>query len=145
MKETKTNSLLTLLVFTLFALSLLLVLLTGAKVYRQIVRDAEDSSDMRTKTQYLSTRVHQSQQVTLEPFGDGQALALREEIDGECYVTYIYCHEGWLRELFCAEGANLGPEDGEKVIRAEQLEMEMQDDLLTARLDGQTVVLRCES
>lgn len=65
------------------------------------------------------------------------ALAFREQIDGECYVTYIYCHEGWLTELFCQEGAGLSPADGERVLEAEAFEASLSGGLLTVRIDGE--------
>lgn len=141
MKHEKTTSLLGLPVFALFALCLLLTVLTGAKAYRQTVEITEDTSDRRTKLQYLSTKVRQGQDISLEDFGGCEALALREEIDGECYVTYVYCHGGWLRELFCADGASLSPEDGETVIRADSLTFLLEDDLITLQLDGETLYL----
>ena len=137
MKHEKTTSLLSLLVFALFALCLLLTVLTGARAYRQTVELTQESSDSRTKIQYLSARIRQSQETALEDFGGCEALAFREVIDGECYVTYIYCFDGWLRELFCLEGAGLSPEDGEKVIPAEEMELSLNEGLLTVSIDGE--------
>lgn len=141
MKHEKSTSVLSLLVFALFTLCLLLTVLTGARVYRQIVSDTQGGSDKRTKLQYLSTKVRQGQDISLGDFGGCDALILRETIDGENYVTYVYCHGGWLRELFCAEGASLSPEDGETVIRADSLTFLLENDLLTAQLDGETLYL----
>ena len=143
MKHEKTTSLLSLLVFVLFALCLLLTVLTGARAYRKTVELTEATSDRRTKLQYLSTKVQQGREISLEDFGGCQALVLRETIDEERYVTYIYCHDGWLRELFCAEGANLLPEDGEKVLPAQELELSMASGLLTVQIDGELLHLRC--
>ena len=137
MKKRSMLSALCLTVAAIFALCLLLTVLTGAKVYRQTVEDTEKAFAARTKTQYLSTKLRQGQEISLEPFGGATALAIREELDGECYVTYVYCHEGWLKELFCAEGALLAPADGERVLEAEALEAAMEDGLLTVRLDGE--------
>ena len=44
------------------------------------------------------------------------ALVLAEEIDGETYLTRIYYHDGYIRELFCAADAEMEPGDGEQII-----------------------------
>lgn len=141
----KHNPLPELLIFGLFALCLLLTVLTGARVYRQTVEKSEISSAERTKLHYLTTKIHHSRDISPEDFGGCQALALRETIDGEAYVTYIYCHEGWLRELFCTEGAALTPEDGEKVTPAEQMEVSVVNGLLTLQIDGETLYFQIDS
>ena len=70
----------------------------------------------------------------MEQFGGVDALSVREQVDGESYVTRIYCHEGWLMELFCAADAGLLPEDGERLLPARSLELELRDGLLYVRL-----------
>ena len=141
MRHEKTNSLAGLLVFGLFALALLLVLLTGAKVYRRTVADTEAASDARTKVQYLSTRVRQGQSVAVEDFYDCPALTIREEKAGECYVTRIYIRDGWLRELTAPEGAALTPPDGEKVLPAQELSFSEEEKLLIITIDGEILYL----
>lgn len=144
MKHSRSTSLLSLLVFTLFALCLLLTVLTGARVYRQTLRETELASDSRTKVQYLSTKLRQSQGAEPGTFDGCPALILREDIDGECYVTYIYVHDGFLRELFCPEGASLTAPDGEILIPAQALELSRQGQLLQITIDGETMLLTTE-
>ena len=144
MKHQKTNSLPGLLVFGLFALCLLLVLLTGAKVYRQTLADTEAASETRTKLQLLSTKVRQSPDAQPGTFDGCPALILREDIDGECYVTYLYVHEGFLRELFCPEGAVLTAGDGEILLPAQVLAVSRRGRLLTVTIDGHTLYLTTE-
>lgn len=145
MSMNKTNSkftdLLALLVFAVFALCVLLVLLTGAKTYRALVQQGGERYAARTAAQYVSTRIRQASQVQVEDFQGCPALALGEIIDEECYVTYIYCYEGFLRELFCAESADLSPEDGEKVLEAEKLTFTLEGDLLTVHTDDTVLQL----
>ncbi len=120
-KISKITDVLSLLVFALFALCVLLVLLTGAKVYRNLVDKGEESFQTRTAAQYITTRIRQAEGVEAAEFEGIPALVIPETIDGECYVTYIYCREGWLWELYCAQGAALSPEDGEKVLKTDNL------------------------
>lgn len=140
-KHTKITDLLGLLTFLLLALCLLLVLLTGAKVYRNLVIAGEEHFQSRTALQYAATRVRQARTVTLQEFQGCSALVIPETIDGECYVTRIYCHEGYIRELFSAEDAELSPEDGEKVLEW-QLQFAFEGEMLTLYSGGDSLVLR---
>ena len=54
--------------------------------------------------------------MSVEDFGGRDALVLAEEIDGETYLTRIYYHDGYIRELFCAADAEMEPGDGEQII-----------------------------
>ena len=77
----------------------------------------------------------------MEDFDGYQALSIREQIDGQWYVTRVYYYDGYIRELFCAEDAALSPQDGEKIIHAESLHFHMDEGLLTATLDNQVFYL----
>ena len=141
MKQERFTDLLGLGVFGLFTLCLLLTVLSGAKVYHSILESTEETSEKRIRTQYIATKVQQNPETSVEEFDGGQALALREWVDGQCYVTYIYCHEGWLRELFCREGALLTRADGEKVMEGEILSLSLEEGLLKVETDGETLYL----
>ena len=94
------DGLLSLLLFGIFAASILSVLLTGAGVYSRLTQRDQNAYDRRTSVQYLATKVRQASsgaQVSVGTFGEGDALLLSEEIDGEPYLTRIYCCDGWLR------------------------------------------------
>lgn len=141
-KALKITDFLALTVFTVFAVCLLLVLLTGAGVYRNLVQTGQEHYADRTKAMYLTTRARQSQRISVEDFGGCQALVSREEIDGETYLTRVYCYEGSLRELFSAENAALKPEDGEAVLAAQSAVFSMEDGLLIAEIDGERLFFR---
>lgn len=141
-KSYKITNLLSLTVFAVFALCVLLVLLIGARVYRDLVDGGGESYQSRTAVQYIATRVRQGNTVSVESFDGGDVLVIREEINGRSYVTRIYCHDGWLWELYCAESAQLTRADGEKVLELQALDFSLEDDLLTAVLDGQTLRLQ---
>lgn len=145
MKEhtAKLTDLLTVLVFTVFALCVLLVLLTGAGVYRNLVQKGEDSYASRTAAQYVITRVHQAQDVSVEPFGGVDALVLREQTEDGVYLTRVYCQGGFLRELYSPESAQLAPGDGEAVLPMQKLELSTEDGLLTVTLNADTVLKLC--
>ena len=141
-KFTKMTDLPTLLVFTVFAVCVLMVLLYGARVYGQLAQQGEESFRLRTAAQYLRTRVWQAEVVSITDFDGCDALTLKETIDGTDYLTRVYCHEGFLRELFCAESASLSPEDGEKILSLESLKMELDGDLLVLKAENCRLLLQ---
>lgn len=140
-KRTKMTDLLALLVFALFAVCVLAVLLTGAKVYRNVVDRGEAQFETRTAVQYVTMHVRQAEAVEVTDFEGCDALTIPQTIDGEVYLTRIYCYEGFLRELFCAENAALSPDDGEKILPAESLHLSVEGRLLTVRIDDQEIFL----
>lgn len=146
-KNAKITGLLVLVVFALFAVCILMVLLTGAKTYEALVNRGDTAYEYRTAARYLAARVQQSDVaggIFLEDFGGCSTLVLRQEIDGEGYLTRVYCHEGHLRELFTAEGGSFAPEDGEKLLEMESLRFAWEAGGLSARFvtaEGEPVSL----
>jgi len=86
--------------------------------------------------------VWQAEVVSITDFDGCDALTLKETIDGTDYLTRVYCHEGFLRELFCAESASLSPEDGEKILSLESLKMELDGDLLILKAENCRLLLQ---
>ena len=129
------DGLIALLLFGVFAVCVLAVLLTGADAYRRLTERDQSSYSRRTCVQYIATRVRQADslgQISVESFGGQDALVL---LDGD-YLTRVYCYDGHLMELYCAEDAGLEPQDGEKVLKADSLTAAMEDGLLTATIYG---------
>lgn len=148
MKHThdKLSSLLTLCVFTLFAACVLGVLLTGARVYRTITERDAQLYHQRTADQYVATRLRQAEDgaaIQAMELGGVSVLALREQIDGDRYVTYVYCYDGFLRELFVSEGYAFSPADGERLIAMKQADFyETQNQLVAELTDESGYVVR---
>jgi len=133
------TALLPLLLFAVFAACICAVLLTGANGYRDLVRRDADSYTSRTAARYVSMKIRQAESpdaVTVAEFGGQPALMLREETGGQKFVTYIYCFDGWLRELFCFADSGMSPEDGVKLLAMNSLTAEERDGLLTLTLTG---------
>ena len=127
------SSLAALLMLLVFAVALLAVLLGGANVYDRLTARDSESYDSRTCVQYLTTKVRQSENaacLSLSQFGDGDCLTITEHINGVAFTTQIYCHDGWLMELFTLKGAGLPPEGGAKIIQAQALTLTQEGSLL---------------
>lgn len=126
-----------LMVFFLLSICLLALLLAGVRLYRNTVAQGESRFLRCTAVQYLTTRVHQADcrnPLAVEVFDGTNALVFREEIDGEIYKTMVYCHEGFLKELFCAEGGHFRPSDGEQLFALQDMELKLEDSLLRIQL-----------
>lgn len=121
------DALFVLLSFGVFAVCVLLVLLTGARTYRAQTNRDQESWDRRTGVQYVAAKVRHADEAGAISFsgGDGglwyDTLNLKETYGGEEYVTAIYCYDGYIRELFTVEGGVYAPEDGEPVLEAQGL------------------------
>lgn len=124
------------LVFTVFAVCVLTVLLTGAGTYRRLTERDRVVFDSRTAVRYITTRIHQSDRedgLSLRKMEEMDALVLPEQIDGECYETWIYCYDGQLRELFIQAETPVQPEDGSAVLPLESMTAQW-DDTYAGRL-----------
>ena len=144
MKKSNLSFLLVLLVLTVFMVSTLLVLLTGADVVQSITERDEQNYEKRTVLQYIATRVRQADEagmVAVQTSAEGDKLVLTKEIDGLLFDTTVYCHNGYLCEHFCASGYAPGAEFGEKILPAESFCVKDHGEYLELEItfaDGQT-------
>jgi len=132
-KERNLSTIAALLLFAVFATGVFAVLLTGAKVYRTLVQRDETVYDSRTCSQYLASKLRQiptPDAISVSEFGESEALIITQVMEEDTYVTRIYCHNGWLMELFSVAQGEFSPEDGEKVLPASGLKVTQQGDLL---------------
>lgn len=131
-----------LMVLAVFAVGILGTLLGGAGIYQRLTWRDQTAFNSRTCAQYIATRVRQaSGMVEVACFGGVDALVIPESIQGETYLTRVYCYDGWLMELFAAESGSFEPQDGEKLLPAQALALMLEDGLLKASVtdsSGQT-------
>lgn len=143
MNDNKTRSasmIAALIVLALFAVGILSVLLGGAGAYRRLTARDQQVYEDRTCSQYLATKLRQAScadAVEVLPFGDTDALRITQILEGEVYETRIYCHDGWLMELFSLAGGEFSPEDGEQILEAKGLKIQNQQGLYTLELTGE--------
>lgn len=133
-RPARITDVLALLCLTVFALGVLLSLLTGAGIYRRLVAAGETAHDRRTALQYLTTRVRQAELVEIGTLEGQEVLVLRETVDNETYTTWVYCYEGFLRELYGVPGARLPLKAGAAIAQAESFRLEQAGDLLSVTL-----------
>ena len=64
--------------------------------------------------------------VDVESFAGTDALVLYETFEETRYKTLIYYADGYVRELFFEDGLQFQPEDGQKIIPAQDLQVTRQ-------------------
>lgn len=136
----------------LFAVMSTLMVLLGAQMYRNTVEHADRNNEDRVMAAYVRSMVRAEDAdsaVGVEQQGDITALALREELDGERYVTWLYCYDGSLYEQFTSSD-DFEPESGTAICPATRFEPRLEGGLLTVVMtDGSgqdstvQVALRC--
>lgn len=134
-KPKRINSLMALMIFGAFVVCVFIVIISGADLYKKLIDKDTDSFNMRTVGQYITTRIHQADSyagVSVEDFCGTDAVVITEQIDGDMYKTWLYCYDGYLMELFGMDDIMLMPEDGEAVLKAEDIKFSLEDDLLKA-------------
>jgi len=133
-----------LLLFAIFASCVVIVLLFGADNYQKLVQRDRDSYQYRTSVQYLTTRIRQADAVGTVFVGDfyeavpkesGNTVFICEMVGDRVFYTRIYCHNGYLCELFAEKTAILEPEDGERVFAAKQMQIVWDKSMLRFELE----------
>ncbi len=119
-----------------FSVAVIPSILFGARFYKKLGQTGAQTFEDRTAVQYLSTKLRQSdtRNVSIEDFGGVNALVITEDIDGMTYATRIYCHDGWLMELFALASGEFEPIDGEKLMPLSLLEAECENGLFAITL-----------
>ena len=108
-----------LILFCAFALSMLMILMTGARAYQDIRDTVENHYSENTCIDYIATKFRHydaADSVYIGAVGDAPAICLVEEAYDIKYITYIYFYEGSVRELFVEDGYEFAPEDGLSVL-----------------------------
>lgn len=104
--------------FCVFAASLLTVVLLGADVWRSTADGMRQNFALRTCLSYVSEKIRRNDAagaVYVGQLGDIPALILEQRVGESVYRTYIYHHDGALREIFAGEAAVLPPESGQSI------------------------------
>lgn len=125
------------LLLAIFALFSTLLVLVGAQAYRNTVAAASAHNDARILTNYIAFKARMNDRagaIRIESTSAGDALVFKTETSDEAFETYIYCHDGALRELTLFADGEFLPEDGEALASAARLTAEIGDGLLTAEV-----------
>ena len=136
-----------------FAVMSTLMVLLGAQMYRNTVDRAAANNEDRVLGAYVRSMIRAEDAADAMETGeyDGvKTLAMREDLDGEVYVTWLYCYDGQLYEWFTSDDGYFNPESGTAICPAQRFEPRLENGLLTVDMTngkgGQETVcvaLRC--
>jgi hypothetical protein len=90
------NFVVSITLFTVFAMMLMLVLLTGASAFRNIAEQSQERFNSRTPLLYISNRLQNVESVQILMIDDTQVLLMNDEF----FDIYIYFYDGLIRELY---------------------------------------------
>lgn len=129
-----------LILFCAFAISMLMVLTTGAQSYQNVRSSVENRYSEETGVSYIvmKLRHYDDTDCTVE-IGDVDgipALCMTETYDGTDYVTSIYFYNGYVMELYTEAGYGFLPEDGFQIVEAQGLDFSIEDGLCTVTCVG---------
>jgi len=116
-----------LIIFCVFAVSVLMVLMLGASIYQNMTEISREEQDEHTVLSYIRTKVRNNDENAMFSVGDFRglpALYYEEEFYGTYFRTYIYHYNGWVFELFSEVGIDFYPEDGVAIMPLNDLSFE---------------------
>ena len=140
MRERKSpmNGMLLFLIYGMFALFSLVLVVIGARVYRQVAAVSEENTSVRSSCLYVANKVRMnSGTVRLEQREGYFVLVLEETSELGDYETLIYYYNGALCENYQAAGRSFAPEAGEPITEIAQVVFQEEDPgLLFLRILG---------
>jgi len=137
------DALFLLALFGVFLICALFIVLFGAKIYKNTVKNSDESFIERTCFTYITEKIRQndnSKGVLIEADGDNSLVKLTKDVNGKEYVTYLYCYDGKLMEYTTTSGNSLNKAAGIDIIELDSMKAEKcTDDLYHFALSGQGV------
>lgn len=113
--------------FFVFTVSAIVVILLATRIYQSTTDTSFRSDTAPTALTYISERVHQNDTlggITLGTFDGCEALILTHSEEQSGYTTYIYVHEGRLKELFIKNGVSTTASVGRTIMTVNDFLME---------------------
>ena len=113
-----------LIVFGIFAFSVLMVLMLGASIYRNINDISQDGHYEHTALSYIWTKTKnfdEAGSVHVGDFNGVPALFIDELLGDTEFRTAVYHYDGWLMELFSEAELEFSPMDGVRIVMVDDL------------------------
>lgn len=117
--------------FLVLAASSLFLVLLAANVYQKNVAWEEKNYESRTCLSYVTEKIRQNDEkggVEIGTFDGVPSIILRQNFGEQAYVTYLYCYDGMLRELFVQEGVSASVTDGQEILQVNDFQFSEQED-----------------
>lgn len=114
-------------VFFVFAASSLAVLILSARLYSTQTEKADNHYTTRTSLAYVNEKIRQGDTnggIFIRKIEDRECLAIKSDMNGISYTTYIYAADGMLKELFVRDDAPLHLADARTIMEVNDFTME---------------------
>ncbi len=118
--------------FTVFAVTALLLVYSGTRVYENIAQQMESEFTSRTAISYIRKQMNQNNVADAIYLGEiegSEALVIKEILPEGDFVRYIYYNEGYLCELFTKADIVPTKGAGQEMLEISGLEIEKQGNL----------------
>jgi len=145
-QHNKVDTAFVLLIFCVFAVSVLVVLMLSGSIYRNMVDISRNGHDERTALSYIRTKIRNLDSesfIAIDYFNGQSALSIQEFFGDITFETLIYHYDGYVRELFHEKGFEFYPEHGTPIVSTNMLHFEAIDGgLIRASTDiGSLIIL----
>lgn len=120
-----------------FALLSLIVVVVGARAYKQVNATADEAYASRTGMSYLIGKIRGADEagmITAFRQEDMDVLSLGGFYGGARYNTYIYCDGASVLEYFASAEQAFSQEFGEEILPAQALSFRLERELLVVEL-----------
>ena len=107
-------------VFGVFMLSALFVVLFGARIYKKTAHDMSVNFSSRTSLAYVTEKLHQHDRrngVQIIEDSAGPVLKMSQFVNSDEYCTYLYEHDGFLKELTVRGDIDLVRSAGKNILK----------------------------
>lgn len=147
-KRRLTTRTFSIVLFTVFIVSILITLMVGTSIYRQLAVQQQAADDARLSLNLIANSVRANDATGAVATGDGPegpALVLVERLQTGTYETRIYLYEGKVLEEYSVAGVPYTPEKATVVTTSEVFSFSYSKGLLSITTDAGTtdVALRC--
>ena len=119
--------------FAVFSISMVFLLATGSDVYKNVVDSIDENYDARTSGAYLINKIRQGDEqgsISIGTFGGNDAVIISEEVDNVIYCTYLYSHDGYIKELYTRQSLDFDPSLGNNIMPIDDFKVERITDTL---------------
>jgi hypothetical protein len=124
---------------------MLMVLMLGASIYKNMTEISRDGYDERTAMSYFWTKIKNSDEagmIYLHDYEGSPALCFAEVYGDTTYVTMIYKYGDSIYEMFTEVGYELEPEVGTPVLGVSDLEFsQLEGGLIRISAGGKSVMV----
>ncbi len=112
-------------VFGVFMLSALFVVLFGARIYKKTAHDMSVNFSSRTSLAYVTEKLHQHDRkngIEIIKDSSGPVIKMNQFVNSDEYCTYLYEHEGYLKELTVRGDVGLVRNAGKNILKLNSFE-----------------------